>query len=415
MDRRVRILISWCVGLMVWTGGVGASVAQEGPTPEALIQAAPAELRTWLAQPAPQALPPGSYPVDQLLSVLPPHASQLLETEATNGTAVTLDVVAPQVYAVPVSDRVHQLAANGDLDDTTRCGRELPFPGLSPGVDRAGLKAVWNLLCRNQGGGFEYVGLSLRGSGPNPHRPYVFNARKAFGPQGFGLHTLTLSPNDQKGTLMMGWTPWTREAENLYLYQVETRRAREISNDRGDRMVGSYLMREHVFGWDGHYYFYDWVMLGERPVLSVLDSQHTFPQYLSVNRWFPDDQWQLRPAFLVVGQRAHNLASSGYVALWLDTATFEPLWMVFYSETSIAENLTVLTFKWNAEYQRQVLLGESVVQFDTKGVPISGTVFEAPFCSVLHHPEMHADASVFSGQQLGKKPFIWNRRPAGCE
>ena len=188
MCRSVRILTSWCIGLIVWTGGVGTSFAQESPAPATLIQAAPEELQTWLTQPAPQTLLPGSYPVDQLVGVLPPHTSQLLTTEATNGTAPALEVVAPRVYEVPVSDRVHQLAANGDLDDTTRCGREMPFPGLSPSADRAGLKAVWNLLCRNQAGGFEYLGHGLRGSGPNPHRPFVINGRKAFGPQGFGFH-----------------------------------------------------------------------------------------------------------------------------------------------------------------------------------------------------------------------------------
>ena len=81
ISRSVRILISWCVGLVVWTGGVGASVAQEPPTPEALIEAAPAELRTWLAQTAPsRTLPPGSYPVDQLFDVLPPFTPQLFAT-----------------------------------------------------------------------------------------------------------------------------------------------------------------------------------------------------------------------------------------------------------------------------------------------------------------------------------------------
>ena len=412
-----RILIGWCIGLLVWTGGVEMSTAQDSPppTPEALIQAAPAELRTWLAQPVPQELSPGSYPVDQLLSVLPPHASQLLAAEATNGTPVALDVVAPRVYEVPVSDRVHQLAANGDLDDTTRCGHELPFPGLSSSADRAGLKAVWNLFCRNQGGGFEYIAHDLRGSGPNPHRPFVINGRKASGPQGFGFHMMMLSPNDQKGTQMMGWTPWRREAESIYMYQVETRRAREGSSNRGERMAGTYFTMEHGFGWEGQYYFYDWVMLGEHPVLAVLDSRHPSPQYLPVNRWFPDDQWMLRPSFLVVGKRAHNRAGSEHVALWLDTETFEPLWIIFYAEAGIAKNLTGLTFKWNAEYQRHVMLGESAVQFDVNGVPIGGTVFEAPLCSVLHHPERHVNASVFSGKQLGEKPFNWGRRPAGCE
>ena len=225
-----------------------------------------------------------------------------------------------------------------------------------------------------------------------------------------------LSPNDQKGTQVMGWAPWKRaEAESIYMYQVETRRAREGGSLRGERMAGTYFTMEHGFGWESQYYMYDWVMLGERPVLTVLDSRHTFPQYLPVNRWFPDDHWMLRPAFLVVGKRAHNRAGSGYVALWLDTTTFEPLWMVQYTEEGIAHNITGVTFKWNAAYQRHVILGESAVEIDAAGIPEGGTVFEAPFCSVLHNPELHADASAFAGQQLGKKPIIWNNRPAGCE
>jgi hypothetical protein len=184
---------------------------------------------------------------------------------------------------------------------------------------------------------------------------------------------------------------------------------------RNERMAGTYFTLEHGHGWEGQYYFYDWVMLGEHPVLTVLDSRHTFPQYLPVNRWFPDDEWMLRPAFLVFGKRAHKRAGSGYVALWLDTTTFEPLWAVFYNEAGIARNITGITFKWSAEYQRHVTIGESVVELDANGVPEGGTVFEAPFCSVLHHPDRHVDASAFSGHQLGKKPFSWGRRPTGCE
>src|SRR5258708_6015755 len=119
----VRILLSWCVGLLVWTGGLGASVAQEPPTSEALIQAAPKELRAWLAHTTPsRTLPFGSYPIDQLFDVLPPYAPQLFTAEVANGTIPALEVVASRVFEVPVADRAHQLAANGDLDDTTRCG-----------------------------------------------------------------------------------------------------------------------------------------------------------------------------------------------------------------------------------------------------------------------------------------------------
>ena len=417
MYRSVRILISWTIGLMVLTGGVGTSSAQESLAPEALIKAAPAELQTWMAQIAtPQALPPGSYPVDQLFGVLPPYTPQLLATEVSNGTVPALEVVAPQVYAVPVSDRVHQLAANGDLDDTTRCGRELPFPGLDPSADRAGLKAVWNLLCRNRGGSYEYIAHDLRGSGSNPHRTLVINGRYGFGPQGFGFNAFMRSPNELKGTQMMAWSPWTRtEAESIYMYQIEARRARETSSARGESMAGTHFTLEHAFGWEGQYYMYDWVMLGERPVLTVLDSRQMSAQYLPGNRWFPDNQWMLRPAFLVVGKRAHRRAGSGYVALWLDTATFEPLWTAFYTDAGVAKTFTGLTFKWSAEYRHHVMLAQSTVELAADGMPVGGTVFEAPLCSVLHYPDRHVDASAFNGKQLGVKPFSWGHRPAGCE
>ena len=414
---RGRFLVSWCVGFIVWIGSVGGSIAQESLSPEALIEAAPAELRTWLAQSTSQRkLSLGSYPVDQLFDVLPPHIPQLFAAEIAGGAVPALDVVASQVFEVPVSDHVHQLAANGDLDDTTRCGRELPFPSLSPTVARAGLKAVWNLLCRNRGGSFEYIAHNLRGSGPNPHRTLVINGRYGFGPQGFGFHALMFSPNELKGNQMMGWVPWRRaDAESIFMYAVEQRRARQRASARGELMAGTYFTLEHGFGWEGQYYFYDWLMLGERPVLTVLNSRHTFPQYLPGNRWFPDDEWMLRPAFLVVGKRAHNLAGSGYVALWLDAATFEPLWTVFYTDVGIAQSCSALTYKWSAEQQRYLMLGESVIELSDGGAPIGGTVFEAPFCSILHNSGRSVDASDFSGQHLGIKDFSWGRRPVGCE
>ncbi len=415
--RSVGLLITWYVGFIVGTGGEGFSLAQAPVSQDTLAPSAPAELKMWLGKTTPsRTLPPGSYPVDQLFDMLPPYAPQLFTAEVSSGTTPALDVVASRVFEVPVADRPHQLTANGDLDDTTRCGRELPFPGLSPTDARAGLKAVWNLLCRNRGGSFEYIAHHLRGSGPNPHRTLVINGRYGFGPQGVGFHALMFSPDELKGNQIMGWAPWTRtQAETIFMYAIEQRRARQRANARGELMAGTHFTLEHGFGWEGQYYFYDWVMLGERPVLTVLDSRHASPQYLPPNRWFPDDEWMVRPAFLVVGKRAHNLAGSGYVALWLDTATFEPLWTAFYTDAGIVQSFTGLTLKWSAAYQRHVMLGESTVELAADGVPVGGTVFEAPFCSILHYPERHVDASAFSGQHLGTTDFVWGVRPAGCE
>lgn len=412
----IRILIAWYVGLVVGTGDEGSSHAQISLPQEALAPSAPAELGTWLEKTASPPLSPGSYQIDQLTTVLPPHATQLLATEATNGTAPAFDVVATRVYDVPISDHVHQLTPTGELDDTSRCGRELPFPGLEPTADRAGLKAIWNLLCRNRGGSFEYLGHGMRGAGPNPHRSFTNNGRYDYSPKGFGSRSLTLDPDEQKGNQSSTWTPWTRdEEENFYVYQVETRRARPVSTTRSDKFAGTSFTREQLFGWEGQYFVYDWVVLGECSVLAVLDSRHGFPQYFPANRWFPDDQWMLRPTMLVVGKRAHNRAGSGYVALWLDTATFEPLWAVNYDEARTAQSIRVLTFKWNAQYRRHVTLGQSTIDLDTNGVPVTGSVFEAAFCRTLHHPDATADASVFSGKQLGLTMPNWSDLPPGCE
>ena len=65
-----------------------------------------------------------------------PHAAQLFAAEATTGTPLILEVTEPPGYDVPVSERIHQLKANGELDDTTQCGLEIPFPHFLP-VPRA--------------------------------------------------------------------------------------------------------------------------------------------------------------------------------------------------------------------------------------------------------------------------------------
>jgi hypothetical protein len=328
-----------------------------------------------------------------------------------------LDIVATQVFDVPVSAQQHQLTATGELADTTRCGRELPFPALSPTADQAGLKAVWNLLCRNRAGSFEVLGVTVRGSGPDPHRSIGSNIRYGYGLQGFGTLTETLFPDEQKGTQTAMWAPWARDtAEKFYLYQVDTRRVREASTMRGDKFGGTYFTREHFYGWEGQFFLYDWVVLGVRPMLSVLDSRWEFPQYLPVNRWVPDDQWMVRSTLLVVGKRAHKKAGSGYVALWLDTATFEPLWAVYYNEAGTANSILFHTLKWNAEYQRHVTIGESTVDLDATGAPVAGSVYEVAFCRNLFHPDAAlVDASAYSGQQLGKKPLTWSLLPTGCE
>lgn len=167
--------ILWSVGFLGSGGGRGISVATDAPPQDPVTITIPAELRAWLQESPPPSLPPGSYPLETLTAVLPPHAPQWLATEAANGAIPPFEVVASQQYDVPVADHVHQLKATGELDDTSRCGRELPFPGLGPSTDRAGLKALWNLLCRNRGGSFEYLAHGMRGSGPNPHRAFTNN------------------------------------------------------------------------------------------------------------------------------------------------------------------------------------------------------------------------------------------------
>ena len=83
MYRGVRILFSWWVGLVMLTGGIGE--AQEADTQDVPSPAVPAELRTWLTQTAtPRTLPPGSYPAEELVGVLPPNAPQLLGEKPFN-------------------------------------------------------------------------------------------------------------------------------------------------------------------------------------------------------------------------------------------------------------------------------------------------------------------------------------------
>ncbi|MGE0821906.1 MAG: hypothetical protein AB7G75_09165 [Candidatus Binatia bacterium] len=54
-------------------------------------------IQTWLTASSPT-LPPGSYPVEHLITVLPPHAAQWLATEVLNGKTPIFDVVASPAY-----------------------------------------------------------------------------------------------------------------------------------------------------------------------------------------------------------------------------------------------------------------------------------------------------------------------------
>ena len=165
----------------------------------------------------------------------------------------------------------------------------------------------------------------------------------------------------------------------------------------------------------GSSFFYDWEMLGERPVLTAFDSRHEFPSICPSTAGLQTTSGcSGRPSWWSANAPI-KVPGSGYVALWLDTVTFEPLWTVFYTEAGTARNILGLTFKWDTQYQRHVTLGMSAVDLDANGGPVTGTAFEANFCSILHHPDAPADPASYNGQQLGKKPFNWSHRPAGCE
>ena len=117
---------------------------------------------------------------------------------------------------------------------------------------------------------------------------------------------------------------------------------------------------------------------------------------------------------MVVGKRANPRAASAYVALWLDKATFEPLWARSYDDAGVARSIRVLTFKWNAQYRRHVTLGQSTVDLDASGVPVGGSVFEAEYCRVLHHPDAPLEASG-SSPQLDQAMPRWSDSPPGCK
>ena len=179
-------------------------------------------------------------------------------------------------------------------------------------------------------------------------------------------------------------------------------------------MIGIFLKREQEWGWEAPYHVYNWELLGTRPVLTVLNSQRTFPRYLSPQHWFPDDRWLVRSAFVVVGQRARPGAGSEHVTIWLDNATFEPLWVVSSTVEGIAQDILGLIFKWNSKYRRHVVIGKSSVGFNDAGLPIGRTTLEARRCSIVHHPEEIRTPGMFNGQLLSKTPFKWSKRPENC-
>ena len=104
----------------------------------------------------------------------------------------------------------------------------------------------------------------------------------------------------------------------------------------------------------------------------------------------------LRPAFLVVGKRAHNGAGSGYVD------------GVLYSSEDPPERLSAkVQVEW-PECQRHATIGKSAFELSANGAPMTGTAFEANsnqsvtcamtyFISAASFPQKTISSSQFVG------------------
>ena len=101
------------MGLILWPGNIVANDQPISAAPDLTARVGvriPPEIQKWMDRTtALSAISSGSYPASDLLDCLPLHVPKLLETDEMGGTPLALEVADPQVFDVPVSERVHQL------------------------------------------------------------------------------------------------------------------------------------------------------------------------------------------------------------------------------------------------------------------------------------------------------------------
>jgi hypothetical protein len=279
-------------------------------------------------------------------TVLPPEILRYLQAgDFTITVQETTDMPLRQEYIqVTLAHSPHVEVGEDTLKNYVA---GLPFPLIDPQDPRAGEKVAWNHRYRDRGENVQYWPTNeLRNSSGGVERADRFYISSFYGMhrpatawnlsewEEGGIYSKqymrTLAPSDVEGNQTLSYSyDKDTSSDDLWVYDVKTRRARKVVDNPYMAGGGGELLMEDRSGFAGYIHSYDWKYLGEQVLLVPGPIKAAESTWGGRGNWYPLDPWELRRMVVVEAQPkgAHPVYSRR--VLYIDPQT----WVTSYAFT----------------------------------------------------------------------------------
>lgn len=277
-------------------------------------------------------------------AVLPPEILKYLQAgDFTITVRETSDTPLRQEYIqATLTHFPHVELGEGELRNYVA---GLPFPLIDLQDPRAGEKVAWNHRYRDRGENAQYWPTNeLRNSSGGVERADRFYTASLYGmhrpdttwnlPQWEegGIYSKqymrTLAPSDTEGNQTLSYSHDSdTSSDDLWVYDVKTRRARKVVDNPYMAGGGGELLMEDRSGFAGYIHAYEWKYLGEQVLLVPGAIQAAESTWGGRGNWYPMDPWELRRMVVVEARPkgAHPVYSRR--VLYIDLQT----WVTSYA------------------------------------------------------------------------------------
>lgn len=146
-----------------------------------------------------------------------------------------------------------------------------------------------------------------------------------------------LDPFNIKGTRFVVERPLDPLIEDqVYSYLPTERRVRRLSaKERADRWMGTNMTLDDFEAYAGRILDNDWRYLGQKAVLSVMNSEHDAAVLAGPMSSVPADRWELREAYLVESSPKWEGHPYRRRVLFLDKETFVVLYSLVFDQDDV--------------------------------------------------------------------------------
>ncbi len=279
-------------------------------------------------------------------AVLPPEILKYVQAgDFTITVRETTDMPLRQDYIqATLAHSPHVELGEGELRNYVA---GLPFPLLDPEDLRAGEKAAWNHRYRDRGENVQYWPTNeLRNSSGAVERADRFYTASIYGmhrPQTTwnvpqweegGIYSKqylrTLAPSDTEGNQTLSYShDKDTSSDDLWVYDVKTRRARKVVDNPYQAGGGGELLMEDRSGFAGYIHAYEWKYLGEQVLLVPGPIQAAESTWGGRGNWYPMDPWELRRMVVVEARPKGEHPVYSRRVLYIDSQT----WVTSYALT----------------------------------------------------------------------------------